>query len=134
MCGMYSMCHPSHHMTLSEQKNFYLERQVNSRKIKTHLKHNNRNIFTITTRGGLPCPFLNQKRCPDFGKICPDCVHVWITLFIYNVVSRICREKKFFPLRSLLCVVDEMLLKKTTPPWKVSGCTPPTVVSTNKKN
>ena len=33
--------------------------------------------------GGLPCPFFeNRKKCPDFGKMSPVCVHLWIKILI----------------------------------------------------
>ena len=32
---------------------------------------------------GLPFPFWKiEKKYPDFGKICPVCLHLWITIFI----------------------------------------------------
>ena len=45
-------------------------------------------------------PFLeNRKRCTNFGKQGPDCVHHWVKCFIQNVVltvSRIKNSKKNF--------------------------------------
>ena len=35
-------------------------------------------------RSPLPC-FENQKKCSDFGKKDPDCVHLWVTFSIQNV-------------------------------------------------
>ena len=37
-------------------------------------------------RGGLPCSFENRKKCPDFGKEGPYCVHLWDKFSIENVV------------------------------------------------
>ena len=40
-----------------------------------------------------PMPFLNiDKKCPDFGKRSPDCVHLWVKLSIDNVALRISRQ------------------------------------------
>ena len=35
-------------------------------------------------RPPLPC-FENRKKCYDFGKKDPDCVHLWVTFSIQNV-------------------------------------------------
>ena len=55
-----------------------------------------------TTRGrGEPSPglFENQKRCFDFWKNGPECVHLWVKFSIQNVALRVSRRKnsKMFP-------------------------------------
>ena len=48
-----------------------------------------------------PLPFFeNQKKCPDFGKKCPSCVHLLVKFAIQNVVLRVSKRKKleFFSL------------------------------------
>ena len=51
--------------------------------------------------GGIPCLFFfeNRKKCPDFGKKGPDCVHPWVKFYIQNVVLRVSRKKslQLFP-------------------------------------
>ena len=46
-----------------------------------------------------PALFENRKKCPDFGKKGPDCVHLWVKFSIQNVVLRVSRRKnlKMFP-------------------------------------
>ena len=61
-----------------------------------------------------PSLFWNQKKCLDFGKKGPDCVHLQVKFAIQNVVLRVSRRKtsKMFPCRvSFSCVFDECLLK-----------------------
>ena len=36
-----------------------------------------------------PGLFENQKKCLDFGKKGPDCVHFWIKFSIQNAVLRV---------------------------------------------
>ena len=62
---------------------------------------------------GLLLSFENWKRCPDFGKKGPECVHSWIKFSIQNVVLRVSEEKtrKFFPAESYFFV----LLTKACP-------------------
>ena len=47
--------------------------------------------MTKPFRGGRPpLPFFeNQKKCPDFGKKCPDCVHPKVKFAIQDVVLSI---------------------------------------------
>ena len=41
-----------------------------------------------------PLPFFeNRKKCPDFGKKDPNCVHPWVESPIQNVVLRVSRRK-----------------------------------------
>ena len=50
-------------------------------------------------RRGLPCSFWKSKKCPDFWKKDPDCVHLWVKVFIHNIFLRASRRKnsKIFP-------------------------------------
>ena len=70
----------------------------------------------------LPCSFWNPKKCPDFGKNGPDCVHLWIKFTIYNVVLRVFRtkiSKMFLCGASFLLFLTECLSKcptSTNPP------------------
>ena len=77
----------------------------------------------------------NRKKCPDFGKKGPNCVHIWVTFSIQNVVSRVSRRKnsKIFHCRATFsCVFDEMFIKVSqtptthppTLPSKMFGCAP----------
>ena len=53
---------------------------------------------------GFPCPFLRiEKKCPDFRKKGPDCVHLYVKFTIQNVVLRVSKRKKLqiFSLRDL---------------------------------
>ena len=57
-------------------------------------------IFSHTHRrstngegGGLPCHFWKSKKCPDFGKKGPGCVHIWFRFFIQNLVLKESRRK-----------------------------------------
>ena len=72
-----------------------------------------------------PAFFENWKRCPDFRKKGPDCVHLWVKFSIENIVSRVFRRKisKMFPCRASFSCVFDVLLKhlsicpsSTTPP------------------
>ena len=50
--------------------------------------------------GRSPLPFFeNLKKCPDFGKKGPNCVHPWVESSIQNVILRVSRRKssKTFP-------------------------------------
>ena len=50
--------------------------------------------------GKPPLPFFeNRKKCPDFEKKSPSCVHSWVDCSIQNVVLRESRRKspKTFP-------------------------------------
>ena len=51
-----------------------------------------------------PAPFWNRKKCPNFGKKGPDCVHLWVNFLIRNVVFNSIYEKK------LQNVFDEMFM------------------------
>ena len=50
---------------------------------------------TIGKGGGRsPLPFFeNLKKCPDFGKKGPNCVHPWVESSIQNVILRVSRRK-----------------------------------------
>ena len=50
--------------------------------------------------GRHPLPFFeNQKKCPDFAKKGPNCVHPQVKFIIQNVILRVSRRKnsKIFP-------------------------------------
>ena len=51
--------------------------------------------------------FKNRKKCPDFGKKGPDCVHLWVKFSIKNVVLRNLGEKnpKCLPAGTLFLVL-----------------------------
>ena len=74
--------------------------------------------------GGRPPPpfFESRKKCPDFGKKRPDCVHPWVTFSIQNIVLVASRRKnsKIFPCESFFLVfLTKCLLKchsSTKPP------------------
>ena len=64
--------------------------------------------------GLLPCPFWKSKKCPDFEKKDPDCVHLWVKLSIQNLDVRVSRRKNSqnFTLRGLYsCVFDKMFIE-----------------------
>ena len=46
-------------------------------------------------RRGEASPFLfeNRKKCPNFLKKGPDCVHLWVKFYIQNVVLKVPRRK-----------------------------------------
>ena len=52
---------------------------------------NNRTINKWRGRGGesILSYFENSKKYPDFGKICPDCVHLSVKFPIENAVLRV---------------------------------------------
>ena len=56
-------------------------------------------IIRRATRGGggrLPLPFFeNKKKCRDFRKKGPDCVHPYVKFTIQNVVLRVSKRKNF---------------------------------------
>ena len=82
--------------------------------------------------GGLPCLFENLKKCPDFGKKGPDCLHLWLKFSIQNVALRVLRKKiiQNFSLQGFLFLFLTKCLSKspnsTKPPmpYKISGCAP----------
>ena len=39
--------------------------------------------------GAIMSYFENSKKYPDFGKICPDCVHLSVKFPIENAVLRV---------------------------------------------
>ena len=44
----------------------------------------------LERRGGLPFPFLKiNKKCPEFRKKGPDCVHPYVKFTIQNIVLRV---------------------------------------------
>ena len=60
--------------------------------------------------GGLPCPFLKiKKKCPDFRKKGPDCVHPYVK-FILRVSKR--KNFKMFPSGAFFSagLFDEMFI------------------------
>ena len=66
-------------------------------------------------RGGRP-PLLfleNQKKCPDFGKKSPNCVHSWVESSIQNVVLRVSSRKssKIFLCGVFFCVFDKKFIE-----------------------
>ena len=64
--------------------------------------------------GGPPLPFFeNRKKCPDFGKKGPNCVHPWVESSIQNVVLRVSRRKssKILPCEAFFCVFDEKFIE-----------------------
>ena len=39
-------------------------------------------------------PFLKiEKKCLDFWKIGPDCIHLWVTFYIQNIFLRVSKKK-----------------------------------------
>ena len=58
--------------------------------------------------------FEIKKKCLDFGKKGPDCVHLWLKFSIQNIVSKVSRRKtsKMFPYgTSFSCVFDKIFIK-----------------------
>ena len=53
--------------------------------------------------------FENRKKCPDFGKKDPDCVHFGVELSIQNIVLRVSRGKIFQ--KTLLVFLTKCLSK-----------------------
>ena len=65
-------------------------------------------------RRSSPPLFENRKKCPEFGKKSPDCIHHWVEFSIQDVVLRVFRIKnsKTFPCgASFPCVFEEMFFK-----------------------
>ena len=61
-----------------------------------------------------PLPFFeNRKKCPDFGRKGPNCVHPWVESSIQNVVLRVSRRKssKMFPCGAFSYVFDEKFIE-----------------------
>ena len=62
-----------------------------------------------------PLPFIeNRKKCPDFRKKGPNCVHPWLESSIQNVVLRVPKRKtsEIFPCKAFFsCVFDERFIK-----------------------
>ena len=76
----------------------------------------------LSGRGRLPLPFFeNWKKCLDFGKKGPDCVHLWAKLSIQNVVSKCFSARLHFIVFMTKCL--SKYLSSTKPPlqWKTSG-------------
>ena len=95
--------------------------------VKFWRKRHNRRTTKRRGRGGRggrpPLPFFeNRKKCPDFGKKGPNCVHPWVESSIQNVVLGVSRRKssKIFPCRAFFCVFLTKSLSKcpnsTKPP------------------
>ena len=61
--------------------------------------------------------FENEKKCPDFEKKGPDCVHLWVEFSIQNVgiqnFSGTKISKMFLCTASISCVFDEMFIEVT---------------------
>ena len=58
-----------------------------------------------------PLPFFEiPKKCPDFRKKIPDCVHPLVKFTIQNVVLRVSQRKNFkiFPAGPFFGIFDEM--------------------------
>ena len=76
--------------------------------------------------------FENWKRCLDFGRKGPNCVHPRVEPSIQNVVLRVSRTKssKLSPCEAFFCVFLRKSLSKCLnyikPPlsWRISGCAP----------
>ena len=98
--------------------------------------HNLGYVNRRTTRGEggrPPLPFFeNQKKWPDFGKKCPDCVHLYAKFAIQNAVLRTSKRKtsKKFPCEVFFldflikCLSKCSNFTKPPLPWKMSGCAP----------
>ena len=71
-----------------------------------------------------------EKKCPDFRKKYPDCVHLWVKCLIWKAILRVSRRKnsEIFPCWAFLwCVVDKMFIevpnsKKPRLPRQMHGC------------
>ena len=65
--------------------------------------------------GEAPLPFFeNRKKCPDFGKKTPNCVHPLVDSSIQNVVLRVSNKKSSndFPCGAFFsCVSDEKFIE-----------------------
>ena len=61
-----------------------------------------------------PLPFFeNKKKCPDFPKKGPDCVHPYVKFIIQNVVLRGSKIKNFkvFPCEAFFSgIFDKMFI------------------------
>ena len=55
--------------------------------------------------------FLIEKKCPNFGKKCPDCDCLWVKFFIYNEFLRVFRRKsrRFFPVGPFLLALQMII-------------------------
>ena len=67
--------------------------------------------------GGGSLPFFkNRKKCHDFGKKSPDCVHLWVKVKLSNqiVALRVSRRKnsKMFPWGAFFLVFSKKRLSK----------------------
>ena len=64
--------------------------------------------------GGLYYPFFKiKKKCPDFRKRGPDCVHPYVKFTIHNVVLRVSQSRyfKIFPFGAFFSgIFDEMFI------------------------
>ena len=56
--------------------------------------------------------FENQKKCPDFGKKIPNCVHPWVESSIQNVVLGVSRRKSL----AFLCFIWKVYRSTTLIP------------------
>ena len=79
-------------------------------------------IYRRATSGGgqvSPCTFLKiEKKCPDFGKMCPVCVHLWVEILINAILRASWRKKtKIFPCGAFfVCVTHETFIE--VPPFQ----------------
>ena len=96
-------------------------------------QNNRRKINWERRSGGLPFSlFQNWKKCLDFGKKDPNCVHLWVESIIQNVVLRVSSRKssRFFPCETFFLVLLTRSLSKcphsAKPPLpiNISGCVP----------
>ena len=76
-----------------------------------------------------PALFENRKKCPDFGKNDPDCVHLLVKFSIQNVVLIGEKFPNCFPAGPLFAFLRNVYrstpVSQTLPlPWKISRCTP----------
>ena len=101
------------------------------KKIEWEMRNINEEDIRRTTTGGGGRPplhfFENQKKCRDFGKKCPACVHPAIQNVIWRVSER--KNSKIFPCTAFFldflikCLSKCPNFTKSYLPWKVSGST-----------
>ena len=66
--------------------------------------------------GGLPCPFLKkEKKCPDFEKMCPVCVYVWVEILKCNFKSILEKRDQNFSMRGLSSVCHTWNIYRSAP-------------------
>ena len=96
----------------------------------------NRNIYSAEGRGERrrrpSQPFFENRKCPHFGKKCPDYIHLCVKFSIQNVVLKVSRRKNsnifhcgaFFLVFLTKCLSKCPNSTKCPLPWKISGCAP----------